>query len=749
MKNINLLFILTIYFFLSGHALSKSLIIENNKRLSFDDINNITPFDLNSSELTDSDINKIIKDLLSSDLISNLTLNIDSDNYFLNIDEAIFINQIFINGNIKLKNSDITQNIRIKDKSFITQKLIESNTQIIENLYYSIGQQNVLVSFYLEELADSSYNLIYEVSENFEKYINDINVEGNSFISSKFIKSILSIKEKQFFTLLSNSNFITKYKVTDNTNKITNLYKDAGFFDVNVNFNINEFNNKISLSIFIEEGERYLVQNVNYIFENDGVNSLLLDDIDEFHEATINSFYSSEYVDLFLNKLNDKLYINNYPNLKIDYSYSLDNNSLTLDFSISETQPLIVKKINFFGNQVTKDSTLRRQIYIKPGDLYNKRLTKKSTDTLIRKPYIDNVTINTNNYEDNSVDLDFILSEKLQSGSFKIGAGYSAQSGISSSIGLSDSNFLGSGNKASIDITASDKSVLFDATYNKFYLGSYLIDNKYRIYNNQDNLKTTYGYNRDSYGLEFSLKLPQTYDIFKDVYYRMGIGYEGSNTYDLTSTVSTSVTQNSGKSNNIVITTAYINDTTNQNFNPTLGSRHSILFNLSPSSISDDDYVKITTNNNYYFKRKNTNNSYFILSSLGLASGLSNKIKTKDSFILGGNFKGFQYSGIGPRDSSLNYLGGTKMYQLTIGYSSPVLFDNKDTLIIKYFATIGSIFDSEYASSFNPKSPNSSIGASLDVMTAVGPLSISLASPISKKSYDKTQTFDFSIGTSF
>ena len=62
MKNINLLFILTIYFFLSGYALSKSLIIENNKRLSFDDINNITPLDLNSSELTDGDINKIIKD---------------------------------------------------------------------------------------------------------------------------------------------------------------------------------------------------------------------------------------------------------------------------------------------------------------------------------------------------------------------------------------------------------------------------------------------------------------------------------------------------------------------------------------------------------------------------------------------------------------------------------------------------------------------------------------------------------------
>ena len=142
-------------------------------------------------------------------------------------------------------------------------------------------------------------------------------------------------------------------------------------------------------------------------------------------------------------------------------------------------------------------------------------------------------------------------------------------------------------------------------------------------------------------------------------------------------------------------------------------------------------------------------NSVFILSKLGIASGLSEKIKTNDSFSLGGDFKGYQYSGIGPRDTSLNYLGGTKMYQLTVGYATPTLFDNTDTLIIKYFATIGSIFDSEYTSAYNSKTPRASIGVSMDIMTAVGPLSFSLAKPISKQTGDKTQTFDFSIGSAF
>jgi len=70
--------------------------------------------------------------------------------------------------------------------------------------------------------------------------------------------------------------------------------------------------------------------------------------------------------------------------------------------------------------------------------------------------------------DDNSTDLNFTLTEKIKSGNFKLGAGYSSQGGISTSIGLSDSNFYGTGNKLNADIALSDKSVLFDLSYNKF-----------------------------------------------------------------------------------------------------------------------------------------------------------------------------------------------------------------------------------------------------------------------------------------
>lgn len=177
---------------------------------------------------------------------------------------------------------------------------------------------------------------------------------------------------------------------------------------------------------------------------------------------------------------------------------------------------------------------------------------------------------------------------------------------------------------------------------------------------------------------------------------------------------------------------------------------NSLSLSVSPSIISDDDYFKVIATNNYFYPILRNTGNLFLLSKIGFASGLDKKLKTKDSFSLGGrDFKGFRHSGIGPRDNNLSYLGGSNLYVITAGYSSPVIFDNSDSLVLKYFATIGSLSNSGYKSTFDSDKPRASVGMSLDVVTPVGPLSMSLANVLSKETYDKEESFNVSIGTSF
>ena len=67
----------------------------------------------------------------------------------------------------------------------------------------------------------------------------------------------------------------------------------------------------------------------------------------------------------------------------------------------------------------------------------------------------------------------------------------------------------------------------------------------------------------------------------------------------------------------------------------------------------------------------------------------------------------------------------------TLGYGSSFIFDEKDNINIKTFVTTGSIWNSDYTSD-NEFELRSSAGISLDFITAIGPISFSYATPISK-----------------
>ena len=110
------------------------------------------------------------------------------------------------------------------------------------------------------------------------------------------------------------------------------------------------------------------------------------------------------------------------------------------------------------------------------------------------------------------------------------------------------------------------------------------------------------------------------------------------------------------------------------------------------------------------------------------------------------NFNGFQFRGIGTTSNGI-YLGGNKYFTSTIGYGSSFIFDEKDNINVKLFYTAGSLWDSDYTN--DDFEIRSSAGISFDIMTAVGPLSLSYAIPIEKNSADKVRNFNFSLGTTF
>jgi outer membrane protein insertion porin family len=141
-------------------------------------------------------------------------------------------------------------------------------------------------------------------------------------------------------------------------------------------------------------------------------------------------------------------------------------------------------------------------------------------------------------------------------------------------------------------------------------------------------------------------------------------------------------------------------------------------------------------------------------------------VRMLDNFQMGPNLvRGFAPAGIGPRDLTLgttnDALGGTNYWGSSVEFQAPLLWTPKD-FGIKFaaYADAGALWNylgpttspltgETMTASSSSMFVNSSVGVGLLWASPFGPIRFDLAYPITKRSYDRTQVFRFSGGTSF
>ena len=97
-------FILIISLFNISISYSNNLIFKGLNKLNIDDLQSLTNIDLDKKNISISEIDTILKDLYSSDLIFNISYNLIENVPTFTIEEAKIIENIFFNGNTVFKN---------------------------------------------------------------------------------------------------------------------------------------------------------------------------------------------------------------------------------------------------------------------------------------------------------------------------------------------------------------------------------------------------------------------------------------------------------------------------------------------------------------------------------------------------------------------------------------------------------------------------------------------------------------------
>ena len=743
----NLIYLL-IFISISVNSFSKNIEFIGLSKLSLDDIQAITSVDINKSNFNDSTVNQLIKELYVSDLIYDVYSN-EYPNYFqINIEENNLIENIFINGNLRISDEDILNLLKSKPNSFLNIKSISEDIKLISALYTDIGFNEVTINTFTEKFNENKRNLIFEIFEGSQSKISKISFIGNKYFSSKFLKNEIKTENVNFYNFFTYGSNLNQELFTNDLQTIKNLYNRNGFFNADISYSLelDSFNN-YHVKFLIKENIQSKIIDVSY--DNKSNN----EKIPEFNKITEkflkklkknNYFYNQDIISNHINELN---YFEVSSNSNFIYEFLISYKDLDVDiiFSQKSDKNKLVKDINIFGNVITKDKTLRSKLELEPGDKFNQTLIERNLQEINRLPYIINSNYDLIDNDNESTNIEINIKENKKTGNLLFAGTATGDVGIGFQLGIKDNNFLGSGNTVDSKFSINTEQTMFDLSFIHFPYSNPNLKNIYSIINNEYDFISSFGYKTRLQSLQYDT----VFDYNDKISISTGFSLSSTEGHSPSNQSDIAITDNIDTFNDVNFNLGITRDSRNDFLYPSDGNLNSLYLSFSPENLSDNSYYKITIESDNYIKLNNSNNYFFSSNSLGVADSFDGRLKTKDAFSLGGlNFKGFDFRGVGPLSSNNIYLGGNKYFTSTLGYGTNFLFDKKDNIYFKLFSTVGSVWDSDYNSN-NDLKLRSSAGISFDLLTPIGPISFIYATPIQKELNDKDRFFNFTIGSSF
>lgn len=404
------------------------------------------------------EITQAIKRYWRHGLFSSVRIEADSiaDNkVFLKIVLAMRprVSQVNINGVKKSERDDLDAKMGLIKGNQITPNMVDKAKIVIKRYFDDKGFKNADVDIVQRDDSTRKDEIIVDVNinKNEKVKVRKIYITGNEHIARKkfdggfFSGGLLKkTNEKGFKSLFKAKKFIAE-KYEEDKARVIEKYNELGFRDAMIVADsvVDAGDNLVDVYIHLDEGQKYYVRNIswvgNTVYPTEGLNRVLrMEKGDVYNTKHINSRLQSD----------DDAVGNYYYNQGYVFSrvtpteINIDGDSIDLEIRITEGPQAYINKIKIYGNTRVYEEVIRRELTLKPGDLFNMDAFKESYQKLGQMGHFDPENIDFKPVPDQTngtVDLNLGLTPKASDQvEFSLGWG---QTGIIGKIGLKFTNF--------------------------------------------------------------------------------------------------------------------------------------------------------------------------------------------------------------------------------------------------------------------------------------------------------------------
>ena len=736
--------ILNFFFSILNAEIIKKIEINGNKRISDETIKVYGEFrDSLGQDLSKSDLDRILKNLYLTDFFENVSIEIINNTLTVDLKEYPVVNQLIIVGekSTKLEN-EIKKIIRTKEKNSFIENNLKQDVTSIKNLYSTLGYNFSEVEAKIRKVDEDNIDLIFKVERGKITKIRKISFTGDKKLKDKRLRDIIASQEDKFWKFISRNTRFSENLVNLDTRLLINYYKSIGYYDVQVNSTSADISESsdVNLNYNINAGQRYFIDkistNVDPVFDKN-----LFFPLKEIYKETTGDYYSPFKIKKILKEIDNLIELNNLQFVEHRVKESINNDKISLVFDIFEGEKVLIERINVLGNSVTNEDVVRSELLLDEGDPFTNLSLDKSISKIKSRKIFKTVkpTVSTGSSSDLKI-ID-IRVEEQPTGEISAGAGVGTEGGTFATK-ISENNWLGQGKILGLEFELTSESIKGELNYtdpNYDLLGNSI---NYRLAN-ISNDKPDQGYENTIFTAGVGTSFEQYRNIFTNL--ALNATYDDLRTND---TASNSLKKQKGEFSEITGEYGFTLDKRDRAFAPTDGSI--VGFSQNLPLYADKPFISNTFfSSSYHSFGENIIGAGKIF--VDAINGLNDEDVrlSKRKALSSKRLRGFQKGKVGPVDGT-DHVGGNYAAAVNIEASLPNLLPDNTNADFGLFLDIANVWGVDYDSTINESNElRSSTGVAVDWSSPIGPISFIFATNLSKASTDKTESFNFNLGTSF
>ena len=339
--------------------------------------------------------------LLPSNFISNAITRLWSQRYFADVkigaeiegdslDLQVFLKErprVFdwkFEGISSSKKKDIIEKLQLRRNSELSDYILDKNTKLIQEYWIEKGFRNVKVTHRIEQDTVRTHyaNVVFVIDRGERVKINRINFNGNTNFDDKRLRRTFKKTHQKSINFFKSKKYLAE-NLEEDKELLIDFYNSKGYRNATVlRDSIYEVEpNRLAIDIDLSEGNKYYIRNVSWVG-----NSI-------YPTERLQEMFAVQKGDTYDKKsMHKRLGIGKEENpedmsIKSQYQNSgylmsqiepaetiVGADSIDIQVKIFEGKQFTINEVGITGNVRVDDEVIRRELYTRPGELYDRSM---------------------------------------------------------------------------------------------------------------------------------------------------------------------------------------------------------------------------------------------------------------------------------------------------------------------------------------------------------------------------------------